>query len=67
MPVSHKSPTQVQLQTALEACENGAVLAVKTYPFITRMDTPRWTMFPCKSHPVKRSLLWVRTALEKAR
>ena len=34
MPVSHKSPAQVHLlQTALEACKNGAVLAVNNLSF----------------------------------
>jgi len=33
MPVSHKSPTQVQPITAMEACQNGAVLAVENLSF----------------------------------
>jgi len=33
MPVSHKSPTQIQIQTAQEACENGAVLAMNNLSF----------------------------------
>jgi cobalt transport protein ATP-binding subunit len=33
MPVSHKSPTQDLQQSAVEACQNGAVLAVKDLSF----------------------------------